>query len=285
MPPSRSVGKPDPSCPDSFRASTFLRRLTGRPLIPPCCKTRMPGTSPGRTTGGVRRGPAAWTPPAAAKTCNDTTRFTCHCTTSPARMPAGRSRLSGTAPEHFSPGRPPSPRPSPRAGEGDARAGSLPSPLPLAGGAGGGWVGRYGPSRPGRISPGFPRIPERSPGPVGVRGRPGPRNKSGVTREGAETAPKIQTGQPWNKSGHDDRGAWEGARRHGRRPPRQRRVTPHHDPLVIARHRRRVISTGAARGVVEQPSLPRTRSLPSPSRSSRPVRPSMSLWKKIATHG
>ena len=39
---------------------------------------------------------------------------------------------------------PPHPGPLPRGGEGDSRgaAPALPSPLPLAGGAGGGWVGR-----------------------------------------------------------------------------------------------------------------------------------------------
>ncbi len=169
MPPSRSVGKPDPSCPDSFRASTSLRRLTGRPLIPPCCKTRMPGTSPGRTTGGVRRGPAAWTPPAAAKTCNDTTRFTCHCTTSPARMPAGRSRLSGTAPEHFSPGRPPHPGPLPVRERG-TRA-PAPCLLPSRSREGPGRVGRS--LRTVAIRPDLARLPSDPGTESGTARRPG----------------------------------------------------------------------------------------------------------------
>ena len=86
---------------------------------------------------------------------------------------------------------------------------SFPSPLPRAGGAGGGRVGTRiaarphlpflppavtpdlfrGPACQAPLSPGFPRIPERGPGQVAVRGKPGPRNKSGVTRGAGMASP------------------------------------------------------------------------------------------------
>ena len=47
---------PQPSCPDLFRASTSLRRLARARPGPRCRKTWMPGTSPGMTVGGRRRG-------------------------------------------------------------------------------------------------------------------------------------------------------------------------------------------------------------------------------------
>ena len=58
-----------------------------------------------------------------------------------------------------------------------------------------------GPDCQAPLLPGFPR--------TGVRGEPGPRNKSGVTtggrrrsRSSARSPSQSRTGQPWNKSGH-----------------------------------------------------------------------------------
>ncbi len=155
---TRGVSSVLPSCPDLFRASTSLRRLAHSRRAPRCRKTWMPGTSPGMTIWertGRRARQRKGAPASPAPPLSHYEKYT------PKRVPSQEENAcsghiiwqdtdltrfflpsdSTLNPAHARFRRDFPPLPGGERGRCCRLLGSS-SPLPLAGGVGGGWAAR-----------------------------------------------------------------------------------------------------------------------------------------------